>query len=65
MNGNEIREKINNNNEKIWKLLDTFMLTGEIKQLMNDNDELRKQCKHEYIDGVCKYCDGFEGTVYD
>lgn len=65
MNGNEIREKINNNNKKIRKLLDTFMLTGEIKQLMEDNDELRKQCKHEYIDGVCKYCDGFEGTVYD
>lgn len=65
MNGNEIREKINNNNEKIRKLLDTFMLTGEIKRLMEDNDELRKQCKHEYIDGVCKYCDEFEGTMYD
>lgn len=65
MNGNEIREKINNNNEKIRKLLDTFMLTSEIKQLMKDNDELRKQCKHEYIDGVCKYCDEFEGTIYD
>jgi hypothetical protein len=65
MNGNEIRSRINLNNEKIRQALDKFTLTDEINNLMKENDTLRAQCHHNYIDGVCEYCDSFEGQVYD
>lgn len=32
---------------------------------MKDNDKLRAQCNHHFIDGICEYCDGFEGAVYE
>lgn len=64
MNGNEIRERINSNNARIRAALDKFVLTDEIQQLMKDNDNLRKQCQHHFVDGVCEYCDGFEGAIY-
>ena len=64
MSGNEIRERIDNNNAWIRKALDKFVLTDEIQKLMKDNDNLRKQCKHHFIDGVCEYCDAFEGATY-
>ena len=60
MSGNEIREQINHNNEKIRLKLDNFVLTPEIKKLLALNDELRKQCPHTFSDGICIYCDGFE-----
>ena len=65
MNGNEIRSRINLNNERIRQALDKFTLTDEINNLMKENDSLRAQCHHNYIDGVCEYCDSFEGQVYD
>lgn len=61
MSGNEIRARINLNNEKIRIALDKFTLTDKINQLMKENDELRKQCCHNFVDGVCEYCDSFEG----
>jgi hypothetical protein len=64
MNGNEIRKQIDLNNAQIRKLLDKFVLTDEIQKLMKDNDYLRAQCNHNFIDGVCTYCDSFEGAVY-
>lgn len=60
MNGNEIRQKIDENNEKIRMKLDSFVLTDEIKKLLAENDMLRRECPHEFVDGICKYCDGFE-----
>lgn len=63
MNGIEIRKKIDENNLKIQKLTTSFILTDEIKKIMDENDILRAQCKHEFIDGVCKYCDAFEGVI--
>ena len=60
MSGNEIRIKIDENNEKIRKELDRFVLTDKIKKLMEENDMLRTQCKHHFIDGVCEYCDMLE-----
>lgn len=32
---------------------------------MKDNDRLRAQCNHHFIDGTCEYCDGFEGAIYE
>lgn len=60
MSGNEIRIKIDENNEKMQSLLSDFVLTGEIKELLAQNEKLRSICNHEFIDGVCKYCDEME-----
>lgn len=65
MSGIEIRKKIDENNEKIRKALDKFVLTDEIQLLMKVNDELRAKCEHHFVDGTCEYCDSFEDQVYD
>ena len=64
MSGKEIRERIDANNARIKRALDRFVLTDEIEKLMKDNDNLRAQCQHHFINGVCEYCDGFEGSIY-
>lgn len=59
MNGEKIRQEIQNNNEKIYSLLDpeTFVLNSEVKRLMERNKQLRAICEHEYNqDGFCIYC---------
>ena len=65
MNGIEIRKKIDENNAKIRQALDKFVLTDEIQRLMEDNDRLRANCQHHFVDGACEYCDSFEGQIYD
>ena len=57
MNGNDIRQRIDENNKKIQKALNKFVLTDEINKLMKENQELRFLCEHEFVNGVCKYCD--------
>ena len=57
MNGQQIREQIDRNDAKIQKLLNRFVLTNEINELLQDNEDLRQICKHEFEDGFCKYCD--------
>ena len=65
MNGIEIRNKIDKNNKKIQEKLDKFVLTDEINKLMKENDNLRAICKHHFVDGICEYCDAFEGGIYE
>ena len=65
MSGIEIRKKIDENNAKIREELRKFILTDVIKEYMEDNYRLRAQCEHHYVDGVCEYCDGYQGEVYD
>lgn len=57
MNGQEIRKHIDENNIKIHTALNKFVLTNEINRLVKENAELRSICNHEFIDGVCKFCD--------
>ena len=57
MSGPEIREKINENNIKIQRALNKFILTDEINELMKENADLRALCRHEFNDkGFCVYC---------
>ena len=59
MTGEEIKTRIEENNNKIEQELsaDTFVLNHTIVNLMAMNDELREVCPHEYnSDGICKYC---------
>lgn len=65
MNGIETRRKINENNEKIRKAVNTFILNKEIQMLMAENESLRKECEHHFINGVCEYCDAYEDVAHD
>ena len=60
MNGNQIRIKIDENNLKIRKMLDNFILNSEMQKLIAENEELREKCQHSFKNGVCEYCDAFE-----
>lgn len=60
MNGQEIRNKIDENNLKIREMLDNFVLNPTIQKILAENEELRSQCQHSFKDGVCEYCDAFE-----
>ena len=57
MNGLEIYSKLQINSEKIREALNTFVLNPDIKKLIDENNYLRSICPHEFVDGVCKYCD--------
>jgi hypothetical protein len=54
----EIKEKIDLNNSIIEKLLNPsqFTLNNTVKDLLKENDELQKQCTHNFVDGYCEYC---------
>ena len=58
MTQEEIKKKITENNQKIENLFDPsgFALIKEINELLLENKALRAQCKHEFYDGVCRYC---------
>lgn len=60
MTKEEIREKINSNYAIIQESLikETFILNNTISDLLEENEELRKRCPHEFgEDGICFYCD--------
>lgn len=60
MTKEEIREKINSNYAIIQESLikETFVLNTTISGLLEENEELRKRCPHEFgEDGTCIYCD--------
>lgn len=54
----EIKEKIDANNAKIETLCNpaNFTLNKDILALLDENDKLREQCKHDFCFGKCKYC---------
>ena len=58
MTGEEIRKKINFNNEKIQSLIDPsiFILQPEVQKYMEDNEYLKSICSHKYENGICIYC---------
>ena len=58
MTGEEIRTKINFNNEKIQSLLDpsVFILQPKVQKYIEDNEYLKSICPHKYENGVCIYC---------
>ena len=60
MNGQEIRNRIDENNKKIHAALNKFILNDEINKLVKQNADLRSICKHEFVGGVCKFCDTAE-----
>lgn len=58
MHNIEIKEKIDSNNKLIEDLMkpNMFVLNNTIKQLLQENADLQKNCSHEFEDGYCLYC---------
>lgn len=58
MTGEEIRKKINFNNQKIQSMLDPsiFILQPEVQKYIEENEYLKSICKHSYENGICIYC---------
>lgn len=54
-----IRYIITKNTKKIEELVTpgTFVLNKEVEKLVHENTLLRENCKHEFVNGVCKWCD--------
>ena len=54
----EIKEKIDQNNKIIETLFNPniFTLNNAVSELLKENDELQKQCTHNFVDGYCEYC---------
>lgn len=58
MTQEEIKDKIDFNNQLIESLLkpDFFVLNQQVFSLLKENEALRLECKHEFENGVCKFC---------
>ena len=58
MTQEEIKEKIENNNNLIKKLMEpnTFVLNNTIYTLLEENKKLQSICNHTFEDGYCIYC---------
>ena len=58
MKGEEIREKILFNNQKIEEIFDPsiFILQEQVVKLQEENEKLRAECSHKFENGVCIYC---------
>lgn len=60
MTNEEIRKKVDENNEKILELTSKiqFILNKEVDSLMRENKELQSKCSHVFDEeGICIYCD--------
>lgn len=65
MSGEEIREKVLFNNQRIQELLDpsVFILQPEVQELLEENEELQAQCPHIFQEGKCIYCGKTESSL--
>lgn len=65
MSGEEIREKVLFNNQRIQELLDpsVFILQPEVQELLEENEELQAQCPHIFQGGKCIYCGKTESSL--
>lgn len=58
MTGEEINQKINENNDRIEQLLvaHNFILNTQVNELIQQNKALQESCSHNFQNGCCKYC---------
>jgi hypothetical protein len=54
----EIKQRIDTNNKIIQEAFspNQFVLNNVIKDLLKENEDLQKQCTHNFVDGYCEYC---------
>lgn len=58
MTNQEIFTMVKSKKEKIDELFDptVFVFNPEVARLEKEISDLQEMCKHEYENGVCKYC---------
>lgn len=59
MKGKDVKFCLDKNTAELEALLreGTFVLNPRIRELLEENEEIRSQCEHELVeDGVCAYC---------
>ena len=57
----EIRKGIDNNYLKMNDIsISTFVLDPEMAHIQREIDNLQAQCTHEFVNGICKWCDKSE-----
>lgn len=56
MSQDEIKMKVDEIDNKIAEAVRTFILSPELKDLMEEKAALRAQCVHEFENGKCIYC---------
>lgn len=61
----EIRNKIKEINSELDVSLNPsqFVLNPRIGELLRELENLQRQCKHHFIDGVCEFCGMAEEEV--
>ena len=54
----EIKQRIDTNNKIIQEAFspNQFVLNNVIKDLLKENEDLQKQCTHNFVDGYCEFC---------
>lgn len=54
----ERKEKIDANNKLIQEILNPsqFTLNNVVRDLLEENAQLQKECEHSFVDGFCEYC---------
>lgn len=54
----ERKEKIDANNKLIQEILNPsqFTLNNVVRDLLEENAKLQKECEHSFVDGYCEYC---------
>lgn len=59
MSGQEIRQKIDENNRLIESEVSPaiFVLNKKVSFAIAENQQLRAQCAHKFHNGFCVYCD--------
>ena len=60
MDGKEIRQRVNEIQERIDFLIGKFVLTKEIEDLMKEREEIQNKCEHNFKEGKCIFCDRLE-----
>ena len=61
----EIRNKIKEINNELNVSLDPsqFVLNPRIGELLQELENLQRQCEHHFIDGTCEFCGMAEEEV--
>jgi hypothetical protein len=54
----ERKEKIDANNKLIQEILNPsqFTLNNVVRDLLEENAQLQRECEHSFVDGYCEYC---------
>lgn len=58
LTGEQVKTLIEVNNQEIEKLMkpNQFILNNKIRELLEANAELQKQCPHDFKEGYCNFC---------